>query len=224
MPRPAVYKSKLCRVTRDDDDDSGAKGCRQLWARCCFAEGLSSFPDMSGRGCVQCAETVTCMWHYSDPSAFVRAPPMFVQSASEHLHEIAEVAGFVYTLWAKEDATGPEGDEEEQGSKNTKNSKKNKQKKKEIKKSNKESEKGNRDSNSGDAEEPHAITRMKRTMAPDCAYVPGSYKEARLRYIKRKREKGWSWKEACQKWNASAIRGSWLEGLSTNELKRRRFI
>ena len=126
--------------------------------------------------------------------------------------------------WAKEDATGPEGDEEEQGSKNTKNSKKNKQKKKEIKKSNKESEKGNRDSNSGDAEEPHAITRMKRTMAPDCAYVPGSYKEARLRYIKRKREKGWSWKEACQKWNASAIRGSWLEGLSTNELKRRRFI
>ena len=98
MPRPAVYKSKLCRVTRDDDDDSGAKGCRQLWARCCFAEGLSSFPDMSGRGCVQCAETVTCMWHYSDPSAFVRAPPMFVQSASEHLHEIAEVAGFVYTL------------------------------------------------------------------------------------------------------------------------------
>ncbi|CAE6962712.1 unnamed protein product [Symbiodinium sp. CCMP2592] len=130
------------------------------------------------------------------------------------------------SLWAKDDVTGPEGDEAEQSSKKKppKKSKKKQQKNKEIKKPNKEIEKENGGSNNGNAEEPHAITRMKKNMAPDCLYVPGSYKEARLRYINRKREKGWSWKEACAKWNGSAIRASWLEGLSTNELKRRRFI
>ena len=73
-------------------------------------------------------------------------------------------------------------------------------------------------------EEPEAIQRMKRTMTADCVYVPGSYKEARLRYIAKKRERGFSWREACQKWNQSSARASWLEGLSQNELKRRRFI
>ena len=73
-------------------------------------------------------------------------------------------------------------------------------------------------------EEPEAIQRMKRTMTADCVYVPGSYKEARLRYIAKKRERGFSWREACQKWNQSSARASWLEGLSQSELKRRRFI
>ncbi|CAE7494942.1 unnamed protein product [Symbiodinium microadriaticum] len=132
--------------------------------------------------------------------------------------------------WAHEDETGDAVDDGEPEQSSKKNKKKTTKKtlqcqnKKEIKKSNEKNEKENRVSETGDAEEPFAITRMKKNMAADCAYIPGSYKDARLKYIKRKREKGWSWKEACQKWNASAIRASWLEGLSTNELKRRRFI
>ncbi|CAE7258128.1 unnamed protein product [Symbiodinium necroappetens] len=132
--------------------------------------------------------------------------------------------------WAHEDETGDAVDDGEPEQSSKKNKKKTTKKtlqcqnKKEIKKSNEKNGKENRVSETGDAEEPFAITRMKKNMAADCAYIPGSYKDARLKYIKRKRDKGWSWKEACQKWNASAIRASWLEGLSTNELKRRRFI
>ena len=74
---------------------------------------------------------------------------------------------------------------------------------------------------SGDTE---AMARMKRNMSEDCAYVPGSYKEARLKFLAKKRKRGYSHSEACKLWNQSAARASWLEGLSTNELKRRRFI
>ena len=68
------------------------------------------------------------------------------------------------------------------------------------------------------SEDTEAMQRMKRTMSEDCAYVPGSYKEARLKFLAKKRS------EACKLWNQSAARASWLEGLSLNELKRRRFI
>ena len=69
-----------------------------------------------------------------------------------------------------------------------------------------------------------AMQRMKRTMSEDCAYAPGNYKEARLKFLAKKRKRGYSHSEACKLWNESAARASWLEGLSLNELKRRRFI
>ena len=148
--------------------------------------------------------------------------------------------------WAKDDENGDAGvanegelKEGKKINKNKKNGKSSKSMQKETQNSNpgnqkenkegkkketKDDKKGNQVSDGGDTKEPEASIRMKRTMSADCVYVPGSYKEARLKYINRKREKGWSWKEACQKWNGSAVRASWLEGLSTNELKRRRFI
>ena len=33
------------------------------------------------------------------------------------------------------------------------------------------------------SEDTEAMQRMKRTMSEDCAYVPGSYKEARLKFL-----------------------------------------
>ena len=74
------------------------------------------------------------------------------------------------------------------------------------------------------SEDTEAMQRMKRTMSEDCAYVPGSYKEARLKFLAKKRKRGYSHSEACKLWNQSAARASRLEGLSLNELKRRRFI
>ena len=36
------------------------------------------------------------------------------------------------------------------------------------------------------SEDTEAMQRMKRTMSEDCAYVPGSYKEARLKFLAKK--------------------------------------
>lgn len=74
------------------------------------------------------------------------------------------------------------------------------------------------------SEDTEALKRMKRTMSEDCSYVPGSYKEARLKFLAKTRKRGYSHSEACKLWNESAARASWLDGLSLNELKRRRFI
>ncbi|CAE7745511.1 unnamed protein product [Symbiodinium sp. CCMP2592] len=146
---------------------------------------------------------------------------------------------FNSVVWAKDDeggaANGPgDGDEEDpDGHKKAKASKKPKAKKAQDSKNctaskvqaKKDPKKEKQDpSTDKKGEETEAMQRMKRTMTSDCAYVPGSYKEARLRFIARKRDRGFSWKEACQKWNQSSARASWLEGLSQNELKRRRFI
>ncbi|CAE7294683.1 unnamed protein product [Symbiodinium sp. CCMP2592] len=141
--------------------------------------------------------------------------------------------------WAKDDsgeATDEEPEEDEKKRKKTKKKKakapakskaskaKAQQDQKNTKKDKQTSKKKENSSSQEQGEETEAMQRMKRTMTADCAYVPGSYKEARLRYIAKKRERGFSWKEACEKWNQSSARASWLEGLSVNELKRRRFI
>ncbi|CAE7328867.1 unnamed protein product [Symbiodinium sp. KB8] len=139
------------------------------------------------------------------------------------------------TLWAKDDEGRGAAEEVQGGQKRKKNLKAKGPKASEAqaqqnpKKDKKKKPTSNTDqkkesSRQEQGEEPEAMKRMKRTMAPDCAYVPGTYKEARLSFIAKKRDRGFSWKEACQKWNQSSKRARWLEGLSKSELSRRRFV
>ena len=54
-------------------------------------------------------------------------------------------------------------------------------------------------------------------------YQPGSFWDARVAFMKKKRAKGFTHKEACDLWMCSNKRASLLSDLPENELKRRRF-
>ncbi|CAE7840304.1 unnamed protein product, partial [Symbiodinium sp. KB8] len=111
-------------------------------------------------------------------------------------------------VWAKDDeaeAANRPGDELQQVSKkkkkapSSKSSKASKAQAQQDEKENKvqvtdEKKKKKTSSKDENGEETEAMVRMKRTMTEDCAYVPGSYKDARLRYIAKKRARGFSWK------------------------------
>ena len=54
-------------------------------------------------------------------------------------------------------------------------------------------------------------------------YQPGSFWDARVAFMKKKRAKGFTHKEACELWMHSNERAAMLSDLPENELKRRRF-
>ena len=54
-------------------------------------------------------------------------------------------------------------------------------------------------------------------------YAPGTFKDARLSFMRKKRAKGFTHLEACKLWMCSNKRAAMLSDLPVNELKRRRF-
>ena len=62
--------------------------------------------------------------------------------------------------------------------------------------------------------------KTKPKPKPTGAYCPGSYAEARKKFIADRRGQGVPFAEASAAWNSSAERNKLLEGLSPAELKR----
>ena len=108
--------------------------------------------------------------------------------------------------WAREDA-GDDEDEEDEGEKRAPKPKRKPQKKKTKKRPTKQKKAcENQDKKAGSL------------------YKAGDYKQQRLKYIQRRRDVGWTFREAADAWNESSRKAKLLAGMSKGELKRRRFI
>ena len=57
----------------------------------------------------------------------------------------------------------------------------------------------------------------------DCRYVPGEFSQARLRFIRKRQAKGWTFRDASNFWNSSKTRANMLARLPPSERARRRF-
>ena len=110
--------------------------------------------------------------------------------------------------WAKEDA-GDDEDEDE-GEKRAPKPMRKPQKKKTKKRPTKQKQ--------------ACENQDKKAVDPGSLYKAGDCKQQRLKYIQRRRDVGWTFKEAADAWNESSRKAMLLAGMSKSELKRRRFI
>ena len=78
--------------------------------------------------------------------------------------------------------------------------------------------------NTGDNEEEPKRKKKKPSEAfPDCTYVAGEYSQVRLKFIRKRQAKGWTFKEASACWNTSKTRANILKNMPPSEKARRRF-
>ena len=68
-----------------------------------------------------------------------------------------------------------------------------------------------------------AKTSKAKPPVVSSTYTPGTFKDARVAFMQKKRAKGFTHLEACKAWMMSNRRANMLSDLSENELKRRRF-
>ena len=123
----------------------------------------------------------------------------------------------LHSRWAREDAGDDEDEDEEAEDGNRKQQRKRKPQKKKKKKNGSAKKKTK-------ATKPSKNGAKKDAAETSSLYKAGDYQKKRMKFIQRRRAVGWTYREACDDWNASACKAKLLAGLSQSELKRRRFI